>query len=220
VAKKAKKVAKKKATEKQATERAAAKPVDDAPAGIDAADGTDAPGQADPPKEVQKTFAEATVAIGPIPAALTAELEELASHYPQRRAALIPALHRCQEELGGWLSPETLEACATFFGLEPVEVYGVASFYPMFHMRPVGKHVVAVCHNLSCAVRGAANILSEACRVTGCARPGATSEDGEFTVLRVECQGTCSNAPMFDLDGTYHENLDVGDVAVILGGKS
>ncbi len=153
-----------------------------------------------------------------LPAALVTEFEELVAHYPERRAALIPALHRCQEELGGWLAPETLEACAEFFELEPVEVFGVASFYPMFHLRPVGKHVVGVCHNISCMLRGAEDVLAKACEVTGCERPGATSEDGAFTVLRVECQGTCTNAPMFDLDGTYHENLTLDDVERILGG--
>jgi len=77
-----------------------------------------------------------------LPARLVAEFEELVGHYPERKAALIPALHRCQDELGGWLTPDTLEACAEFFGLEPVEVFGVASFYPMFHLHPVGEHVV------------------------------------------------------------------------------
>ncbi len=66
-----------------------------------------------------------------LPSALREEFEELVEHYPERRAALIPALHRCQEELGGWLSPETLEACACFFGLEPVEVFGVAISGPL-----------------------------------------------------------------------------------------
>ena len=74
--------------------------------------------------------------------ALKAEFDELVTHYPERRAALIPALHRCQEELGGWLSPEIIEAAAEYFELEPVEVYGVASFYPMFFLKPVGQHVV------------------------------------------------------------------------------
>ena len=71
-----------------------------------------------------------------LPKRLVKELDELCTHYPEQRAALIPALHRCQEELGGWLSPEILEACAELFGMEPVEVFGVASFYPMFHLRP------------------------------------------------------------------------------------
>ena len=152
-----------------------------------------------------------------LPETLVREFEELVRHYPERRAALIPALHRCQEELGGWLTPETLEACAEFFRLEPVEVFGVASFYPMFKLRPVGKHLVSVCHNISCALRGAEEILAEACRVTGC-RPGAVSGDGRFTVERVECQGACTAAPMLVLDGVFHENLGVPDVARVLGG--
>ena len=67
-----------------------------------------------------------------LPESLIAEFDELVAKYPERRAGLIPALHRCQEELGGWLSPEIMEAVAEYFDMEPVEVYGVASFYPMF----------------------------------------------------------------------------------------
>lgn len=154
-----------------------------------------------------------------LPAGLRAELEELVGHYPERRAALIPALHRCQEELGGWLGPEILEACADFFELEPVEVFGVASFYPMFHLRPVGTHVVAVCHNVSCELRGAQGILDKVCAVTG-ARPGRPSDDGRFSVSGVECQGACTAAPMLVLDGEYHENLTEADVERLLGGLS
>ncbi len=152
-----------------------------------------------------------------LPPALARELAELATHYPQRRAALIPALHRCQEELGGWLSPEILVACAALFGLEPVDVFGVASFYPMFHLAPRGRHLVCVCHNISCQLRGAEKILKEACRVARC-EPGATSADGRFTVVGVECQGACTAAPMLALDGVFHENLGPEDVERILGG--
>ncbi len=150
-------------------------------------------------------------------AKLVAEFTELLTHYPHKQAALIPALHRCQEELGGWISPQTMEDCAAFFGLEPVEVYGVASFYPMFRMRPQGKHVVSVCHNISCALRGADEVLEQVCKITG-AQPHGTSPDGRFTVATVECQGACANAPMFDLDGVYHEDLTADKIAKILGG--
>ena len=152
-----------------------------------------------------------------LPPTLVEEFTELCTHYPERRAALIPALHRCQEELGGWLSPETLEAVAGFFELEPVEVFGVASFYPMFHLRPRGKHLVSVCHNISCDLRGAQDILDEACKASGCT-PGGTSDDGRFTVVRVECQGACTSAPMLALDGVYHEGITREDVHRILGG--
>jgi len=150
-----------------------------------------------------------------LPQKLVDEFTELVTHYPDRRAGLIPALHRCQEELGGWLSPQTLEDLAAFFGLEPVEVFGVATFYPMFRLTPRGKHLVSVCHNISCTLRGANELLEQVCRVTG-APAGGTSPDGEFTVVRVECQGACANAPMFDLDGVYHEDLDAQKAEQIL----
>jgi NADH-quinone oxidoreductase subunit E len=151
-----------------------------------------------------------------LPDALVREFDELCTHYPARRAALIPMLHRCQEELGGWIQPDVLEAVARYLGLEPVDVYGVASFYPMFHLEPVGRHVVGVCHNISCELRGASEILRRACEVTG-APAGGTSPDGRFTVHGVECQGTCTNAPMLDLDGVFHERLTPADVERILG---
>ena len=169
---------------------------------------------------------------------LAAELEELVTHYPERRAALIPALHRCQEENAGWLSPQVIEDVAAFIGLEPVEVFGVASFYPMFHLHPVGRHVVSVCHNISCDLRGADEILAQVCGIARVpfaaehgdkarAAPnggahgdvrhgGATSDDGKFTVKTVECQGACANAPMLDLDGVYYEDLDAAKVETLL----
>lgn len=152
-----------------------------------------------------------------LPEALTRELDELVRNYPEKRAALIPALHRCQEELGGWISPEVMEECAAYFGLEPVEVYGVASFYPMFRLKPIGRHVVSVCRNISCDLRGADDIVRRACDVTG-ARVGESSDDGRFFVETVECQGACADAPMMVVDGVYHENLASDDVEGILGG--
>ena len=151
-----------------------------------------------------------------LPAALVAELDELVTHYPERRAALIPALHRLQEELGGWISPEIMEDCGAYFDLEPVEVYAVASFYPMFHLRPVGEHVVGVCRNVSCDLRGAPGIVERVCERTG-APVGKNSPDGRFHVEVLECQGACTAAPMMVVDGEFHENLEVADVDRILG---
>ena len=150
-----------------------------------------------------------------LPEKLTAEFDELVTHYPERRAALIPALHRCQEELGGWLSPQTLEDLAAYFALEPVEVFGVASFYPMFRLKPRGAHLVSVCHNISCTLRGGEELLAHVCKETG-APVGGTSPDGKFSVVRVECQGACANAPMFDLDGVYHEDLSHEQASQVL----
>jgi NADH-quinone oxidoreductase subunit E len=150
-----------------------------------------------------------------LPQDLVREFDELVKNYPERRAALIMALHRCQET-SGWISPDTMEDLAAYFGLEPVEVYGVASFYPMFHLRPVGRHVVSICHNISCDLRGAQDVIAQVCKITGAPLFG-TSADGRFTVTTVECAGACANAPMFDLDGVYHEDLDTDKVAKILG---
>lgn len=144
------------------------------------------------------------------------EFDELVTHYPEKRAALILALHRCQEERG-WISPETMEDLASYFALEPVDVYGVASFYPMFRLRPVGRHVVSICHNISCDLRGAQDVIAQVCKLTGAPLHG-TSKDGKWTVETVECAGACANAPMLDLDGVYHEDLDETKVARILGG--
>lgn len=152
-----------------------------------------------------------------LPESLIAEFDELVKKYPERRAGLIPALHRCQEDLGGWLSPEIMEAVAAYFEMEPVEVYGVASFYPMFKLRPQGKHVIGICENISCDLRGAQDIVAHVCEKTG-APVNGTSEDGEFTVELLQCQGACANAPMFDLDGVYHEDLTTEKVDSILGG--
>jgi len=152
-----------------------------------------------------------------LPEKLVREFDALVKKYPQKRAGLIPALHRCQEELGGWITPQVMEDLGAYFGLEPVEVYGVASFYPMFRLKPPGKHVVSVCHNISCELRGATQLLEHVCKVTG-AKPYGTSADGKFTVWPVECQGACANAPMFDLDGVYHEDLTPEKAEKILGG--
>lgn len=152
-----------------------------------------------------------------LPDKLMREFDELVSHYPQKRAALIPALHRCQEELGGWITPQIMEDLAEYFELEPVEVYGVASFYPMFHLKPVGRHVVSVCRNISCDLRGADDVLSAVCKKTG-AKVGGNSSDLKYYVEVVECQGACAAAPMMVVDGVFHENLTTAEVERVLGG--
>ena len=91
----------------------------------------------------------------------------------------------------------------------------MVSFYPMFRLTPPGKHVISVCHNISCALRGADDILLHVCKLTG-AKVHGTSPDGKFTVETVECQGACANAPMLDLDGVYHEDLSPESAAKLL----
>ncbi len=152
-----------------------------------------------------------------LPDKLVREFEELLGHYPDKRSALIPALHRVQEENGGWISPELMEALAAFLDLEPVEVFGVVTFYPMFRTRPRGRHLINICHNISCDLRGAERVIEKVCELTG-AHVGGASPDGRFQVATVECQGACTAAPMFEMDGTFHENLDDAAIERILGG--
>ena len=155
-----------------------------------------------------------------LPDNLIAEFDELVKNYPEgkegKRSGLIPALHRCQEELGGWISPEIMEDLAGYFDLEPAEVYGVASFYPMFRLTPRGKHVVKVCHNISCDLVGARDVLAKAKELTG-AEVHGTSADGRFTLEVVECQGCCATAPMIDLNDEFHENLTLGELERLIG---
>ncbi|MDF1797773.1 MAG: NAD(P)H-dependent oxidoreductase subunit E [Planctomycetota bacterium] len=155
-----------------------------------------------------------------LPEKLVDEFNALVKNYPAgkegKRSGLIPALHRCQEELGGWVTPEIMEDLAAFFDLEPAEVYGVASFYPMFRLTPPGKHVIKVCHNISCDLVGARDVLAKAKELTG-AEVHGTSPDGKFTLEVVECQGCCSTAPMIDLDNTFHENLTLDELERLIG---
>lgn len=136
---------------------------------------------------------------------LRAELELLCALYPQRRAALLPILHRVQDAQG-WISTAAMEEVAELLGIQPVEVQGVVTFYPMFRTGPAGRHVVSLCKNISCHLLGSRDILRAIERRFG-VRPGETTADGAFTLQTVQCLGACGYAPMMDVDGAYHENL-------------
>lgn len=147
---------------------------------------------------------------------LRAEFDELVARYPQRRAALIPILHRVQEERG-WISNEAMAAVADYLGIAPVDVLGVVTFYPMFRRQPAGRHVVSVCKNISCHLTGAETILAAIERRFG-VRPGETTADQRFTLQSVQCLGACGYGPMMDVDGTYHEHLTPEKAVEILEG--
>ncbi|MDP1879413.1 MAG: NAD(P)H-dependent oxidoreductase subunit E [Parachlamydiaceae bacterium] len=122
----------------------------------------------------------------------------LQSEYPVKRSALIPALHVAQEEIG-YLPLEIQSEVAMLFGLETNEVHSVVTFYDMFYEHPVGKHLLHVCKNVSCQLRGAGNILQKLCEKLQVA-PHEMSKDGEFTVIPSECLGACDRAPMMIAD--------------------
>ncbi len=134
-----------------------------------------------------------------------AQIRQLMQRYPQARSALLPALDIAQRE-AGYLSPQVLREVAVLMDLPPVEVASVASFYTMLYRRPVGKHVIQVCTNISCSLMGAEHIVNVLRKKLGI-EVGETTPDGRFTLLTVECLGSCGTAPMMQVDDTYYENL-------------
>lgn len=143
------------------------------------------------------------------------KIERLKSRYPQVKSALLPALHLAQREHDGWLSDEVMAEVAEVMDLPPAEVRSVVSFYTMFNRRPVGKHLVQVCTNLTCSLLGAEHIVEHLRRALGI-EVGETTADGLFTLLEVECLGSCGTAPMMQIDDTYYENLTTERVDEIL----
>ena len=129
------------------------------------------------------------------------EVRRLQALYPERRAALLPVLRMAQETFG-YLSPAVEVYVAALFDLTPAHVHEVVTFYTLFFQRPVGRHVVAVCHNLSCTLRGAEDAIAYLQERLGIAA-GETTADGRVTLLRVECLCACEIAPMMQLDDEY-----------------
>ncbi|WP_068470248.1 NADH-quinone oxidoreductase subunit NuoE [Candidatus Protochlamydia phocaeensis] len=123
---------------------------------------------------------------------------ELQKNYPEKRSALIPALHLAQAE-AGYLPRGVQNEVAELFGIDPNEVNAVVTFYDMFFEEPVGKHILHVCTNVSCMLRGADGIVKGLCQRLH-ANPGETSPDGEFTVFASECLAACDRAPMMLVD--------------------
>jgi NADH-quinone oxidoreductase subunit E len=134
------------------------------------------------------------------------ELREILSRYPNKMAACIPVLHLCQEANGNWVSDEVIQFVAQRLELGSAHVKGVATFYTLFNREPPGAHQVWVCRTLSCALRGADDILHQCERKLGI-HAGETSKDGKVTLRTAECLASCGSAPMIQVDKTYYENL-------------
>ena len=134
------------------------------------------------------------------------EIRELPGKYPQPRSAVMPALDLAQEELG-FLTPEAMSEVAAALELDPGYVEGVATFYTLFHLEPIGKHHFYVCTNLSCMIRGAYGIVEHVKRSIRVGGPDEVSADGLFSYEEVECLGACEYAPMMRLDHRYHYDL-------------
>jgi NADH:ubiquinone oxidoreductase subunit E len=125
------------------------------------------------------------------------------------------ALRLAQERHGGWLPPEAFVEVGEALGLTPAYCKAVASFYDMYHLAPVGRHLVEVCTNLSCALAGAQAVLDAFTDQLG-VRPGETTEDGEVTLRAIECAGGCGRAPVVVVDHRYHEPVRPEGVPAIV----
>jgi NADH-quinone oxidoreductase subunit E len=142
-------------------------------------------------------------------------IREVAGQYPDHRSAVMPALRLAQSEHGGWLPPEAFREVADALELTPAYCKAVASFYDMFHLEPVGRHMVEVCTNISCALVGAQQVLEAFERELG-VEAGGTTEDGEVTLRTVECAGGCGWGTVVAVDHRYREPVRPGDVPGIV----
>jgi NADH-quinone oxidoreductase E subunit len=133
------------------------------------------------------------------------QIQDLISKYPQKRSALIPSLHLVQKELG-YVSQDAMREVAEIFELSPNEVHEVTSFYTMLHRKPVGKYVIQVFTNISCQLCNAEGIMAHLTKKLGI-KPGETSSDMKYTLVEVECLGSCGTSPVVQINDDYHEEL-------------
>jgi NADH-quinone oxidoreductase subunit E len=153
----------------------------------------------------------------PLPPEARAEIAELRRRYPTRQAVLIPALHIAQRLWGGWLPDEAMAAVAAELDLPLSTVYGVVTFYDLFHQKPVGRHRIRVCTNLSCQLRGAEEVMATLHEELGVGEEEVTP-DGRCSYTHFECLGSCDTAPMMMVDEDYHESLTPQRVRQIVRG--
>jgi NADH-quinone oxidoreductase subunit E len=145
---------------------------------------------------------------------LYSEIQTIAARYPDSKSAVLPAL-RVAQERHGYLSREAFEEVADALDLTPAFCMSVASFYDMFHLEPVGRHLVEVCTNVSCALVGAQQVLEAFEEKLGCGA-GETTEDGEVTLRTIECLGGCGWATIVAVDNHYRTHVRPGDVPAIV----
>lgn len=146
------------------------------------------------------------------------EIDRWVARFPEgrQRSAVIGALHAVQHENHGYLTPELMDAVAEYLSLPPIQVYEVATFYSMFETRPVGRHHVSVCTNISCYLCGGEDILAHVEKKLGI-RVGESTGDGRIYLKKEEeCLAACCGAPMMMVDHVYHENLTTDKVDEIL----
>lgn len=141
-----------------------------------------------------------------LPDTVRQRIAEVRKRYPTSRAALLPALHFAQAASDGWLPDRVIEAVAAELELDPSEVYGVVTFYDLYHQKPVGRHRIRVCTNVPCMLRGSDEIMA-ALAAELKVEENEVTPDGRCSFVHFECLGSCDTAPMMMVDQEYHENL-------------
>ena len=143
------------------------------------------------------------------------QLDALFAKYPTKQACLLPALWMVQEARG-WISEPSIGEVAKALEITPAYVKGVVTFYTMYHTHPVGRHFIQVCTTTPCNICGAEDVVGALLESTGCGELGATSPDGRFTVIEVECLGACGFATPILVDDDFIEDVTPGKVSGIL----
>jgi NADH-quinone oxidoreductase E subunit len=143
-----------------------------------------------------------------------AKFRYLASIYPRKRSALIPMLLLAQRE-HGYIKAEAIQYIGNYLELDPSEVDSILSFYTLLHRRPTGRHHIMICTNLACLLQGSDDIVACVKRKLG-VEFGQITPDGLFSAIEFECLGSCTTAPVMQINGEFYENLDVQKTEAIL----
>ncbi|MBM9512564.1 NAD(P)H-dependent oxidoreductase subunit E [Desulfogranum marinum] len=143
-----------------------------------------------------------------------AEFERLVKRYPTRESMILPALWLTQEQ-EGWISAEAIGYIADRIGTFASKVFEVATFYTMYNLHPVGEYHICVCRTLSCYLLGKQQIVDYLYQELGI-KPGDVSKDGKFSLEEVECLGHCGTAPVVQVNGEFHEDMDVEKMKALL----
>jgi NADH-quinone oxidoreductase subunit E len=143
-----------------------------------------------------------------------AMFERLIVRYPTRESMILPSLWLVQEQ-EGWVCQEAIAYIADRIGTFASKVYEAATFYTMYHLRPMGKNHICICRTLSCWLRGKQEIVDYLRTEIGIA-PGQISDDGRYSLEEVECLGHCGTAPVVQINGLFYENMDVDKLKGLL----
>jgi NADH-quinone oxidoreductase subunit E len=144
-----------------------------------------------------------------VPSELVSEIDELVSHYPQKRSASLMLLHAFQERFG-YISRQAVEWIAARLELQPINIYELVTFYPMFHQKQVGKYHLRVCRTLSCALGGSYGLHEQLCKklnLDSHQHGPQTTSDGKYTVEFVECLASCGTAPVMMCNEAFYEGV-------------